>query len=122
MEDALIAKNFLSETEIRELNRVTTILLDVFEDQLDIGKLTLMIEAEALLDKQLRSLNRAVLNHGGNVRRIEAEAHAKAQYRLFDERRRALRHARADTDLSALTQSVRSLPKSRSKKKSPSDD
>ena len=40
--DVVIAKNFLAPLEIEELNRLTTILLDIFEDQLKIGRLTLM--------------------------------------------------------------------------------
>jgi hypothetical protein len=37
--DALVAKNYLAAAEIKELNRLTSILLDIFEDQLEIGKL-----------------------------------------------------------------------------------
>lgn len=48
--DVTVAKNFLGGSEIKELNRLTGILLDVFEDQLEIGKLTLMSEADRLLD------------------------------------------------------------------------
>ncbi len=100
-QDALIAKNYLAEPEIRELNRVTTMLLDFFEDQLDIGKLNTMAEVEETLNRQLRSL---------------AERHAKEQYRVFDERRAALRHAEADTLMADLLKRERSLPKSRRKK------
>ena len=40
--DVIVAHNYLAETEIREKNRLTVMLLDFFEDRLDIGKLTLM--------------------------------------------------------------------------------
>lgn len=33
--DVTVSKNYLAEAEITELNRLTTILLDIFEDQLD---------------------------------------------------------------------------------------
>ena len=36
--DVTTSKNYLAEREIKELNRLTTILLDIFEDQLDIGR------------------------------------------------------------------------------------
>lgn len=36
--DATVAKNYLAPNEIEELNRLTGILLDIFEDQLKIGK------------------------------------------------------------------------------------
>jgi hypothetical protein len=72
--DAEVAKNYLAEHEIRELNRLTTILLDIFDDQLSIGKLTAMAQAEQLLDQQLKSLNRSVLTHGGAVKTEKAKA------------------------------------------------
>ncbi|HLG90199.1 MAG TPA: RhuM family protein [Alphaproteobacteria bacterium] len=108
-QDVLVAKNYLSENEIRELNRLTTILLDIFEDQLDLGKLTLMSEATLLLDKQLRNLNRSVLNHGGSVKHATAEAHAKLQYQKFDEGRRETRRYQADRELAELKASERSI-------------
>ena len=100
--DATVAKNYLSAAELRELNRLTTILLDIFEDQLDIGKLTLMSEAVVLLDKQLLNLSRQVLTHGGNVSHSMADAHAKAQYRKFDEARRVERAERTQRELAEL--------------------
>jgi hypothetical protein len=77
--DSEVAKNYLAEHEIRELNRLTTILLDSFEDQLELGKLTTMMEVSNLLDKQLRSLNRLVLTHGGAVKTQAAKTHAHEQ-------------------------------------------
>jgi hypothetical protein len=59
--DVDIAKNYLAEGEIKELNRLTVILLDIFEDQLDLGKIGTMQQIESLLDNQLRSLSRQVL-------------------------------------------------------------
>jgi len=47
--DVEVAKNYLATPEVRELNRLTVILLDIFEDQLALGKLTSMAEAEGLL-------------------------------------------------------------------------
>lgn len=109
--DALVAKNYLGSPEIRELNRLTTILLDIFEDQLAIGKLTMMSEASSLLDQQLRNLNRVVLNHGGRVSHSAAEAHVKAQYHKFDEQRRALRAAERLKEISALKAIEGAMPK-----------
>lgn len=111
--DTAVAKNFLHPSELKELNRLTTILLDVFEDQLDIGKLTLMSEAVALLDAQLRQLNRAVLRGGGTVSKIDADRHVDTEYRKFDERRRALRAERTRQELAALKASGKNLPKRR---------
>jgi hypothetical protein len=59
--DVIIGKNYLAEGEAKELNRLTAIVLDIFEDQLDLGRLTLMSECADLLDRQLAQLGRAVL-------------------------------------------------------------
>jgi hypothetical protein len=104
-----VAKNYLVETEIRE----TTILLDVFEDQLELGKISTMVETEKLLDSQLHHLNRSVLRHGGVVKSATAKAHAHKQYKLFNEKRKAIRHAQADADLAALKAQEKVLPKAK---------
>lgn len=117
-QDVKVAKNFLAEGEIRELNRLTTILLDIFEDQLEIGKLTLMAEAERLLDQQLKQLNRSVLRTGGSVSSVAAMSHADAQYEIYDKKRRELRHAQADADIAELRNQEKTISRSgrRSKK------
>jgi hypothetical protein len=114
--DVEVAKNYLAENEIRELNRLTTILLDIFDDQLSIGRLTTMAQAEQLLDQQLKSLNRSVLTHGGAVKTEKAKAHANEQYRLFDEQRKLNRHAQADAALAELKASEKELSKATRKK------
>ncbi|KSB90846.1 DNA-binding protein [Caulobacter vibrioides] len=117
--DALVAKNYLAPAEIQELNRLTDILLGIFEDQLDIGRLVIMDDASRLLDQQLASLNRVVLDHGGGIRHDQAEAAAKAQYKLFDDQRKATRRAQADRELAALRDADKALPKARRSPKNP---
>ncbi len=115
--DIATAKNYLADAELRELNRLTTILLDVFDDQLEIGKLTLMTDAANLLDAQLRGLNRPVLQHGGKTSRVEAERSAKAAYKKFDEKRRAQRAEASLNELAALKRADTGLPKTRKRPK-----
>lgn len=115
-QDAVVAKNYLAPAELRELNRLTTILLDIFEDQLEVGRLTTMSQASKLLEQQLQGLGRLILRDGGRVAHQTAEAKAKAEYRRFDEQRRALRKAQADEELAALRESQKALPKVRTKK------
>jgi hypothetical protein len=116
-QDALVAKNYLAPAEMTELNRLTTILLDIFEDQLDIGKLVTMDQAAKLLDQSLRNLNREVLQHGGQIRHDRAEASAKSAYKRYDEARRLARQQQASTDLSAIKGADKALPKSRAPRK-----
>ena len=114
--DALTAKNYLAPGEIRELNRLTSILLDIFEDQLEIGRLTTMDEARQRLDESLRNVGRVVLAHGGQVSAQRAKAAAEAAYEIFDERRKQARQADAADELAALKAAAKLLSRGGSKK------
>lgn len=100
--DVGTSKNYLAEGEIRELNRLTTILLDIFEDQADIGRLTSMAQAGELLDGQLSNLGRVVLRSGGSVLMTEAAKHAGREYEKYKAAQRQLRHDQADRDIAAI--------------------
>ena len=114
--DALVAKNYLAPGEIEELNRLTTLLLDIFDDQAKIGRLVRMEQANRLLDSQLTNLGRQVLNHGGQIGHSDAEATATREYDKFDAKRRAARKAAADEEYAALKALEKSLPKKRGRK------
>ncbi|TPI45212.1 virulence RhuM family protein [Mesorhizobium sp. B2-9-1] len=110
--DVAVSKNYLAEGEIKELNRLTTILLDIFEDQLDMGRLVVMQDAQALLDQQLRQLGRTVLRSGGSVKTSDAKRIAEAQYEKFDRQRKLERHQEADERIASLAKEAKKLPKS----------
>jgi hypothetical protein len=97
---------------ICELNRLTTILVDIFEDQLDLGRLVVMQDAQRLLDQQLSQLGRVVLRSGGSVKAADAKRLAEAQYDKFDRQRKLERHQEADERIAALATEARNLPKS----------
>ncbi|WP_246681440.1 RhuM family protein [Candidatus Tokpelaia sp.] len=103
------------QTEIKELNRLTTILLDIFEDQLDMRRLivmqVIMQDASNLLEKQLTSLNRAVLRKGGTVSADKAREKAQIEYDRFNRRRVADRRREADANIAKLTKEIKALPK-----------
>lgn len=111
--DVTVSKNYLTETEVRELNRLTTILLDIFEDQLDLGRLTLMSQAESLLNKQLRDLGRVVLQGGGRVRTKDAHNSAERVFTAFKEQQKALRQAEADKAIAEIKAAKKELPRGR---------
>lgn len=111
--DVDVSKNYLTETEVRELNRVTTILLDIFEDQLDLGRLVTMHDAQELLDRQLESLGRVVLRGGGAVSADDAKRHAETEYEAFDRQRRLERKREADEQIAELAREAKGLPKGR---------
>lgn len=109
--DVAVSKNYLGNGELRELNRLTTILLDIFEDQLDLGRLVVIGDAERLLDRQLSQLGRALLRSGGSVSAATAKQKAEAEYAQFSEHRKLERHALADENISELARQARDLPK-----------
>jgi len=86
--DVTIAHNYLSEPEIREKNRFTVMLLDFFEDRVDMGKLTTMSQAESELNKFIQFNDRALLRGKGRMSRAKADKYAKLQYKAFCEIRR----------------------------------
>ena len=113
-----VAKNDLAEPEVKELNTVTSILLDVFQDQVDVGRLTTMAECTALLDNQLKLLGRAILKTPIPPPHSEAaKTHCKEHYRVFNERRREALRAEADAALAALKAEAKALPKPSRRKK-----
>lgn len=109
--DVAVSKNYLAQAEIKELNRLTTILLDIFEDQLDMGRLVVMQDAQMLLDRQLDQLGRAVLRSGGSMKATDAKRLAEAQYEKFAEQRKLERHREAAEHIALLAQEAKKLPK-----------
>lgn len=111
-QDVSVSKNYLAEGEVRELNRLTTILLDIFEDQADLGRLVVMADATRLLEEQLRGLGRTVLRGGGTVDRRAAVEHAEREYETFNAARKQAAHDEADARIAALAKEAKGLPKS----------
>ncbi|WP_372425064.1 RhuM family protein [Salinarimonas chemoclinalis] len=107
--DIFVSKNYLFENELKELNRLTTILLDIFEDQLDLGRIVVMSDASQLLDDQLKRLGRSVLRSGGSVSAGDAKAVAERHYEAFHAQRTLARRRAADRDIAALASEARSV-------------
>jgi hypothetical protein len=115
--DVTVSKNYLGAAEVKELNRLTTILLDIFEDQMDLGRMQTMVEAEKLLEDQLRNLGRLVLQDGGNVKMTTAKTYAEETYQSYQIEQKKLRHEKADEAISEIVKEVRTLPRSKQPKR-----
>lgn len=109
--DVTVSKNYLGQSEVRELNRLTTILLDIFEDQVEIGRLTLMEQASVFLDKQLSSLGRGVLTHGGKVSKEDAQRHAHKAYNNYKAEQKKIRQKEADQVIADIKAEQKGLPR-----------
>lgn len=106
--DVLIAKNYLAETEVTELNRIVTMWLDFAEDQATRRKQVFMQDWADKLDDFLRFNDRAVLNNAGRVSKKQADAKASLEYEQFAQKRRVTKEAEAEKDyLSQLTDAAK---------------
>ncbi len=86
--DVTIAKNYLRENEIDELNRIVVMWLDFAEDQALRRKQVFMKDWETRLDEFLSFSERRVLDDAGSISKKGAETHAKQEYDRFAARRR----------------------------------
>ena len=109
--DVTVSKNYLFEPELRELNRLTDLLLTIFEDQMEVGRIITMQDARDLLDKQLLGLNRVLLRGGGTVLRTAADTKAKAEYCDWAKAQKAERHRLAGEDVAKLLAEAKALPR-----------
>ena len=81
--DVTIAKNYLSEQEVDELNLLTTAFLDIAERRARRHVMTTMAEWKQVLEKYLKATDADVLPDAGSVSHEEAEAKAFGEYEKF---------------------------------------
>lgn len=109
--DVTVAKNYLSEEEISELNRIVVMFLDFAEDQARRRKQIFLHNWQTRLDDFLQFNERSILQHAGRVSREQADTHAQQEYERFAARRRAQLEAEAEADtLKQLEAQVKKLP------------
>jgi hypothetical protein len=97
-QDTAIAKNYLNEGEIDELNRIVVMWLDFAEDQAKRRKQVFLKDWQSKLDEFLRFNDRAVLPDSGSISKKEADDQAAQGYERFKERRRAALEASGASD------------------------
>ena len=86
--DVTVAKNYLLEDEIDELNRIVVMWLDFAFDQAKRRKQIFLQDWRTKLDEFLKFNDRDVLTHSGKLTKKAADESAKTQYDQFAERRR----------------------------------
>lgn len=86
--DVTTAKNYLSETEVDELNRIVVMWLDFAYDQARRRKQIFLTDWSIKLDEFLAFNDRAVLSHAGSMSKKQVDEKAIAQYDQFEARRR----------------------------------
>lgn len=91
--DVLVAKNYLAHKEMIELNRLTGMLLDFFEDRIKMRQQVSMADLDDQLDRFLQFNERPLLKGLGRVSHQKAADVAKSQYKAFSNIRRQARQA-----------------------------
>lgn len=85
--DVTIAKNYLNEKEMEQLNRIVTMYLDYAEDQARRHRQVFMRDWRKKLDAFLKFHERDILEHAGTVTKEVADALALEHYEVFNKNR-----------------------------------
>ena len=84
LSDAKVAKNYLPEKEIRQLERAVSGYFDYIEDLIERGNAFTMKQFASSVNEFLTFRRYALLPDKGSVSREEADRKAEAEYRLFN--------------------------------------
>ncbi len=85
--DVTVAKNYLTEDELKSLNRIVTMYLDYAEDQAERHNVMYMKDWEEKLNRFLEFNGREVLNNPGKISHIIAKELAIGEYQKFTKKR-----------------------------------
>ena len=81
--DVAVAKNYLNEAHVKELNRIVSAYLDLAENRAERGIVTRMSEWAEFLNRFLELSNYPILSDKGKVGALEAKLKAEAEYEVF---------------------------------------
>jgi hypothetical protein len=84
--DVTVAKNYLNEAHINELNRIVSAYLDLAENRAKRGILMKMADWSTFLNGFLELSNYPVLQNKGSVSALEAKLKAEGEYEVFRHR------------------------------------
>lgn len=100
--DVSVAKNYLSEDEVRQLNRIVTQYLDYAEDQAERRRPLYMRNWREKLDGFLRFNEHDILHDAGRVSAEVAQKLAQGEYETFSKQRLAAEAATTPDDFEAV--------------------
>jgi hypothetical protein len=87
--DVTVAKNYLSEAHVKELNRIVSAYLDLAENRAQRGILMKMNDWATFLNSFLELSSYPILADKGKVTTLEAKLKAAGEYALYRERQDA---------------------------------
>jgi len=110
-DDVTVAKNYLAEDELASLNRVVTMYLDYAEEMARRRRPMYMRDWIDRLNAFLTFNEHDVLADTGGISHEEAVQKALAEFARYDEHRRVIEDAQAETDFDRMLEEVKQLPK-----------
>jgi hypothetical protein len=81
--DTLVAKNYLNEGHIKELNRIVSAYLDLAENRAERGMLMKMADWVQFLDQFLELSNYPILQDKGKISAYQAKLKAEQEFAVF---------------------------------------
>jgi len=87
--DVTVAKNYLSEAHIKELNRIVSAYLDLAENRAERGILMKMTDWASFLNSFLELSSYPILQDKGKVTALEAKLKAEGEYEIYRKRQDA---------------------------------
>ena len=87
--DVAVAKNYLSEAHVKELNRIVSAYLDLAENRTERGILMRMVDWASFLNSFLELSNYPILQDKGKVGALEAKLKAEGEYEIYRQRQDA---------------------------------
>ena len=104
--DVTVAKNYLNEEEIRNLNRIITMYLDYAEVQAERKQLIYMKDWVQKLDAFLQFNEREILTGSGQVSMEVAKKLALEEYETFSRRRIAEEDTEAEAEFERIVKKI----------------
>jgi len=84
--DVAVAKNYLSEAHVKELNRIVSAYLDLAENRAERGILMKMADWVEFLNSFLELSNYPILQDKGKMSALEAKLKAEGEYEVYRQR------------------------------------
>lgn len=84
--DVTVAKNYLSEAHVKELNRIVSAYLDLAENRAERGILMKMADWTGFLHSFLELSNYPILQDKGKVSALEAKLKAESEFDIYRQR------------------------------------
>jgi hypothetical protein len=107
--DVTVAKNYLDDSELEQLNRIVTMYLDYAEDQASRQAPMTMANWASKLNAFLEFNGREVLDHAGKVTRAVADRLAVAEYEVFDANRKRIEASEPTSDFDKFVNDVKRI-------------